>query len=646
MSDTRRSHVGFQPSDAFMDSIEALLDGSATPEQRSSLGHILAEDPEARKWFTEYVQLHAALTWGMGELGDGAVDSASVSHSLPFGFPSSLLDSPVTQFSSGWLLAYLIATVVIAVGLIVGSRIPASYPAQVARKSYPATEGPVLSGPGTQFVGRITGMVDCRCAEKAAKPVLDAPVPMGREYSLASGLVEITYATGAKVILQGPVTYKVQSENGGFLSIGKLTARIEKKGEGGRRKGEKSTEYEVRSTEEVASGQSSVASGQWLVASSQRSEIRNQKSEIGNRKSQIPNPKSQISSPPSRAPRLPSPFVVHTPTATVTDLGTEFGVEVDKRGITTSHVFRGSVTVQALDVRTQAGPCTTVLHENETVQTERPPGDGHIALHRINIDPRTFVRRVVQTPKPLDLLDIVAGGYGTLGRRERGINPANGMEVPFVEDVYRPSDGTYRPVEWHKLIDGVFAFSNGAKPAVLDSEGHTFEFLPRSVTTAWTSGSIWARAAELRPESHTHAPGFWPYAMGEEKQYMPDRRGLLCMHANAGITFNLAAMRETYPGTRPARFRAVAGAVPSATQEGLADIWVFVDGRVKLKRTPLRSSDGIVRIDLELAENDRFLTLVTAAVPAYRNPSKTVVFGDPVLERTPVTPSEIEPYRK
>ena len=74
-------------------------------------------------------------------------------------------------------------------------------------------------------------MVDCKWAGAA----LDSPgVPLGRKYELASGLMEITYDTGAKVILQGPVTYEVESPNGGFLSVGKLTAKLEKKAEGGR----------------------------------------------------------------------------------------------------------------------------------------------------------------------------------------------------------------------------------------------------------------------------------------------------------------------------------------------------------------------------------------------------------------------------
>ena len=50
--------------------------------------------------------------------------------------------------------------------------------------------------------------------------------------------MEITYQTGAKVILQGPCTYEVDSARGGFLSLGKLTARVEmKKGSGVRGQG-------------------------------------------------------------------------------------------------------------------------------------------------------------------------------------------------------------------------------------------------------------------------------------------------------------------------------------------------------------------------------------------------------------------------
>ncbi len=111
-------------------------------------------------------------------------------------------------------------------------------------------------------------------------------------------------------------------------------------------------------------------------------------------------------------------------------------------------------------------------------------------------------------------------------------------------------------------------------------------------------------------------------------EYMPDNRGLLCLHANAGITFNLELIRNTHPSVlRPARFRAFVGL---ANPQGLADVWVFVDGQLRFRRTGLRMADGPVRIDVELEANHRFLTLVSTDGDRSTN-CDWVVFGDPVL---------------
>ena len=195
-------------------------------------------------------------------------------------------------------------------------------------------------------------------------------------YALASGLMEITYDTGAKVILQGPVTYEVESAAGGYLSVGKLTAKLEKKGG-------KSPNLQIS------------------------------KSETSNPQSLIPTPL----------------FVIRTPTVTVTDLGTEFGVEVNKQGGTTSHVFRGSV-------RLQVAPASG---ETETMpvfcaKTNRPTWRT-VARDRIVVlgpfaRPANFVREISrQTIKTLDLVDVVAGGDGFSGRRGRGIDPTSGQLV-------------------------------------------------------------------------------------------------------------------------------------------------------------------------------------------------------------------------
>ena len=107
---------------------------------------------------------------------------------------------------------------------------------------------------------------------------------------------------------------KSNRPTGGYLSVGKLTARVEKSDE----------------------------------------------AERSRSKSAIPNPQSLIPH-----------FAVRTPTATVTDLGTEFGVEVDKQGDTTSHVFRGSVRLQVASGDGKAEGAARVLHENESARVEK-----------------------------------------------------------------------------------------------------------------------------------------------------------------------------------------------------------------------------------------------------------------------------------
>ena len=61
---------------------------------------------------------------------------------------------------------------------------------------------------------------------------------------------------------------------------------------------------------------------------------------------------------------MPTPFVIRTPAATVTDLGTEFGVEVLDNRETHTHVFRGSVVVRTQGVASRASE--VVLCEGES----------------------------------------------------------------------------------------------------------------------------------------------------------------------------------------------------------------------------------------------------------------------------------------
>jgi hypothetical protein len=497
----------------------------------------------------------------------------------------------VGYVSSGWPVAYLVATVIFAVGLLLGSLMIVPAPVQVARQSTRLSHSTIELN--KEHVGQITGMVDCQWANESMAAFNGAHVPRGRKYALISGLMEITYNTGAKVILQGPVTYEVESAVSGFLSVGKLTAKVDK---------------------------------------DKRSAIVNQKSETSTPQSLIPNPSLSTAHYPL--------FTIKTPTAVVTDLGTEFGVEVGRQGQTTSHVFRGSVKLQLVGDDSEAEGDAIVLRENETVQTEKSDkaGGPAVTVRRISANPAPFVRQMIQPPKFIDLLDIVAGGNGTGQHRERGIDPSSGMEDPLFVAAVRDADPQYRPITWSALIDGVFVPKGGAGPTVLDSAGHTFDGFQKTDGKAY--GSIWPRSANVKPNKRNENPNYWVHFLGRCDQYMPERRGLLGLHANAGITFNLAAMRDRYPGVRPVRLRAVAGVAEApgrhSPDEGTADIYVFVDGKVKLEQMQFRPGQSAFAVDVEIGADDRFLTLV-ATDGGEGCSCNWVVFGDARLEVRPNT---------
>jgi hypothetical protein len=250
-------------------------------------------------------------------------------------FPSSFVGSPA--------FSYLMAVVILGTALAVAWVWKLPNAPQFVGQAVPSPS-PLAPSPSArmQFVGRITGMVECEWSDPTTAVPGPVAVPLGRKYALSSGLMEITYSSGAKVILQGPCTYEVESPAGGYLSIGKLTAR-------------------------VVSSQLSVVS---------KSEIQNPKSTVSNPQSLIPNPL----------------FSVRTPTATVTDLGTEFGVEVDDSGSTTSHVFRGSVELRTIPANSSAKAVTRVMHENQSARVTVAEGSDSLTLRDATVDLASFVR--------------------------------------------------------------------------------------------------------------------------------------------------------------------------------------------------------------------------------------------------------------
>ena len=325
-----------QDADHLLDLADIACEENASDNEFAELDSLLLDDQVSRNRYLNYCRIHVALKLHLRAsratqmaqqrinvkkvvptVGDCNVETIAMPCIVPVNTLPTI-HSPFSYLPESWLVAYLIATVIFGIAGLIGAFTYVSHHTQVAERLPGFTRKHVATEPQMESVGQITGMVDCQWADKSTAVVNGAHVPLARKYALASGLMKITYDSGAEVILQGPVTYEVESKNGGYLSIGKLTGEVEV---------------------ETAKG-----------------------------------------------------FSVRTPTAIVTDLGTEFAVEVNTLGNTTSHVYRGSVKLEMASTEGEREPTPHILYANESAQVEKESGNGRISIHSIKVDPARFVR--------------------------------------------------------------------------------------------------------------------------------------------------------------------------------------------------------------------------------------------------------------
>ena len=251
------------------------LDGVADAEEEAALARRIHSDPQCRDWFValcgQLGMLHEVFAARRGRGRTGWAGAASVPSEVLSGqwsvvskseirnqkseipgpeplIPPIVIDTsspiPSSLFSihsplGGWLFSYGVATLITGMAILAPGRtrcrtttnLPGPAVAENSRR---------LTAPGAALREPLAPAKEPELsAGSPAWPIADGPIreaaPTGRGRPLgpgsmpsASGLMEITYTTGAKVILQGPCIYEVDSPRGGFLSLGKLTARVEK----------------------------------------------------------------------------------------------------------------------------------------------------------------------------------------------------------------------------------------------------------------------------------------------------------------------------------------------------------------------------------------------------------------------------------
>lgn len=357
-------------------------------------------------------------------------------------------------------------------------------------------------------------------------------------------------------------------------------------------------------------------------------------------------------------------FTLLTPTASVVDIGTEFGVGVSSGG-TDVLVFDGEVHVHPLLGNVGSGSMQK-LQRGMSVRID-PRGKSNL---RLQASRRQFQRSFGQSEessfehKSVSLLDLISGREEAQRRIAGSIDPKTGYwgRPPWLDPQRTKAqrgDTQFAQTGWNPMVDGVFIPRSNAREMQIDSDGHMV-YLPPNNGATW--GPIWARrrfdpASEQALLSATEQ-GYWGAGALSKvlKRLQQTNDGLMGLHANVGITFDLNAVRESR-SRELSYFKAIVANLDSSpvldSRSGdspgtgsVADLRVFVDGKLRYSRLQFGRSDGDATINVALSNEDRFLTIVTTdagADPVFDH----VVLVDPVLgyEPLPEPPAELQPDR-
>lgn len=225
-----------------------------------------------------------------------------------------------------------------------------------------------------------------------------------------------------------------------------------------------------------------------------------------------------------------------------------------------------------------------------------------------------------------DLADVVGGGNGHgSGTYGSGIDPRSAaVQTRTFGDLENVVPNTFTPSK-SPCVDGVFVANgkDGKAEIPVSSTGIIVAGIPTTNQKAWDH-------IRNGPVGSQHSPELGGVDFTEEGHT------LLGIHANAGITFDLDAIRKV-SGEDVERFTSQVGYF-GAGGGNRADVWMFVDG-VKVEAfRHLKREDGLKTIDIPLPETARFLTLLaTDGENGYS--MDQVGFGDPKLKSK--TPGEL-----
>lgn len=553
-----------------LETLGKLCNEKLDTSEAERLAEVLRTDAEARRFYTDYLDIHATL-----------VSRAQRGLKDPLSSPPSPAIQP--RGVSRWAISSAAIALASAAAVLVAFLAPDNPPADeianrntesqraegsLASQDDPPRTGQLASKP--LYVAQMTDLTeDVTWGDKASSQEFLLRVRRGDRIVVSSGLVQMDYFSGAQIILHGPCAFVPTGDSSGRLESGKLTGQVSE-----------------------------------------------------------------------------GDFVLTTPTAKVIDLGTEFGVAVDDASQTEVCVFDGEVRVFG-GLRGDEEDASLLLSEGMAARVI----DGGRITAAQDVDQNRFARSLPQNghgedAREISLVDLLSGSSGGKRRLAGVIAPDTGEadSHPWLRvdgPGYSVASG-YRSTSWHPYVDGVFIPSENGEGTLLTSEGHRAE-LPVSTGRTW--GPIWSRRRLPIDAPQVSQEDYWgtDTLEGVITRLSQCETGLIGIHSNVGVTFDLSTVRH-HCGKTPEAFRGIVSNLAmsrfpewSADKRLKADLRVYVDGELRSSRIAFGREDGEVEFRTALSPEDRYLTIVCTDSSAPEDEINSdaydhVVLIDPVLE--------------
>ncbi len=180
----------------------ALVDETLADSQRERLERRLADSDNARRFYVQAMDLSGSLCLYAGEMQMEAADAPA-----RVATPGSSLK---------WMWAAVAASLAIAGGFWAAGRNQPQAVEMVA----------TAAGQPVEYVARLTGEKNCRWSDAAVNRTTGDFFRRGQQLDISQGYAEITFDSGAVVLLEGPAVFDVESAWNATLRRGTITAKV------------------------------------------------------------------------------------------------------------------------------------------------------------------------------------------------------------------------------------------------------------------------------------------------------------------------------------------------------------------------------------------------------------------------------------